>query len=810
MDSLKQDVRYAVRTLAKHRGFTAIAVLCLALGIGANATIFSVVNALLLRPLPYAEPNRLVALYETDLKDPEARNALSFADFADIRAGSTSFEALALHYSRFFTVTGGDQPEGVEGEVVTPSLFRILGYKPILGRDFLPEEEQQGKEHVLLLSHGFWERRFASDPKIVGQTLQLNGVAYTVIGVMPRRFSFPEGEQIWVPMALDASSEPRGNHYMDGLGRLKHGVTVEQATRDVNTIAAQLARQYPKTNAGSGATVRPFREELVAGEIRTVVWVMFGAVCFVLAIACANVANLLLARASAREREIAVRTALGASRGRIIRQLLTESVLVALMGGGLGVLFAHLGLKAMIANIPAEIPFWMVFDLDPRVLAFTLVISLVTGLLFGLAPALQASNANLQASLKEGGRGSGAGARRNRLRSSLVIAEVALSLVLLIGASLMVKSFLRLRSVNPGFDAANALTVRIYLGGDKYTEIRTRATIFANVLERLRALPGVSNAAAVSSIPLSGNNSSQSFEIEGQPATPGNAPSAAVRTITATYFGTMKIPLVSGRPFTDREMMDSTPVVLVNQTLAERYWPGKDAIGRRLRMGTDSTAPWLTVVGVAPEVKMRELDTRPEAQIYTTFAFVPYRTMSLIVRTGCPPQAGGCDPTALAAAVRAAVHEVDPTLPLIEMETLRWIVDASFWEKGLYGKMFGVFGIVALVLAAVGVYGVMAYAVSQRTQELGVRMALGAQRGDVFRLVVGRGLWLAGIGLAIGLLGAFGLTRVLSSVLYGVTATDPFIFGGISLLLGGVAFLASYLPARRATRVDPIVALRYE
>ncbi|MBC7788540.1 MAG: ABC transporter permease [Anaerolineae bacterium] len=801
MDTLRQDLRYAIRTLSKNSAFTAVAVVCLALGIGVNTTMFSVVNALMLRPLPYREPERLVALYETDPKEGRFDNNWSFPDFYDVREQSSAFDGMAAHYSRFFTVTGGDQPEGVEGEVVSPAIFRILGIKPLLGRDFAVEEEQAGKENVVLLGHGFWEGRFAGDKAVVGKTLLLNGVSYTVIGVMPPKFAIDE-EQIWVPMALNPGVEHRGSHYMDVIARLKAETTIERAEKDVNGIALRLQTLYPETNTGTGATARSLREEMLPGEVRLVVWVMFGAVCFVLLIACANVANLLLARASSREREMAVRTALGARRFRIVRQLLTESVLIGLMGGILGIGVAYAGLKAMIANIPLTLPFWMVFDIDLKVLAFTLAVALLTGVIFGLAPALQASRANLQSSLKEGGRGSGASAHRSRLRSSLVVAEVALSLVLLIGASLMVKSFLRMRSADTGFDSRNALTMRVYLGGDKYEAFSTRASIFEQILERVGALPGVTNAGAVSAIPLSGNNNYNSFQVEGQPVVLGEVPAAAQRTVTSTYFQTMKIPLV-GRSFTDREMRDSTPVVIVNRTLAARYWPGQEAIGKRLRMSTDSTRPWLTVVGVAPDIRMREITSSPESQLYLPYALVPNRTMSFVIR------ANG-DPTNLIGAVRAQVRAVDPTLPLIEVQTLERLVELSFWENGLYGKMFGTFGIVALLLAAVGVYGVMAYAVAQRTHEIGVRMALGAQAGDVFKMVVGRGLALAVGGVVIGLVGAFAITKVLAGVLYNVKASDPVVFVSIALLLTGVAAVASWAPARRATRVDPLVALRYD
>ncbi|MDQ3517641.1 MAG: FtsX-like permease family protein, partial [Gemmatimonadota bacterium] len=500
--------------------------------------------------------------------------------------------------------------------------------------------------------------------------------------------------------------------------------------------------------------------------------------------------------------EMAVRTALGARRFRIVRQLLTESVLIGLMGGVLGVGVAYAGLKAMIANIPLALPFWMVFDIDLKVLLFTLAVGLLTGVIFGLAPALQASRANLQASLKEGGRGSGSSAHRSRLRSGLVVAEVALSLVLLIGASLMVKSFLHMRSANTGFDSSNALTTRVYLGGDKYEAFSTRVSIFEQILERVRTVPGVTNVAAVSNIPLSGSTNNSSFQVEGQPVVLGEVPAASQRAVTATYFETMRIPL-TGRSFTDREMRDSTPVIIVNKTLAARYWPGQEAIGKRLRMSTDSTRPWLTVVGIAPDIRMREITSGPESQVYLPYALVPNRTMAFIVRTNG-------DPTNLIGAVRAEVRAVDPTLPLIEVQTLERLVALSFWENELYGKMFGTFGIVALLLAAVGVYGVMAYAVAQRTHEIGVRMALGAQAGDVFRMVVGRGLALAAAGLAIGLVGAFAITRLLTGVLYNVEATDPVVFISIALLLAAVAAVASWAPARRATRVNPLVALRYD
>ncbi len=812
MNSLTRDLRYAARTLLKDKTFTLIAVFCLALGIGINSTIYSAMHAMLVRPLPYHDPAAVVAIGESYPKEGWTDSELSFLDYLDIREQTKDvFDDVALYTDRFVNyeemASGGSsvtEAEGIEAATVTANMFPMLGIRPVLGRHFREEEDRPGGPRVAMLGYDLWRSRYGLDSSVVGRTVRLNGQPTEIVGIMPARFGWFDEEDLFLPAALDRATESRGSHYLEAVGRLKEGVPIDRANASLTAVAARVAEEAPADHAGHGFGAIPIREHLVPGEVKLVVTVMMGAVMFVLLIACANVANLLLARATARQKEIAIRTALGAKRGRIIRQLLTESVLIGAIGGGLGVLLAVWGNDMVLSQIPEELPNWMDIKVDGGVVIFTAIMSLITGLVFGLVPALESSRPNLNETLKDGGRGTSVGGRRGRMRSGLVVVETALALVLLIGATLMMRSFLYLRHLEPGFDTTTQVTTRLYLSNDRYPDGPSRIAFFRSALERLSNTPGAEAVAAINYLPLSGNNSGSSFRVEGQAVMPGEHPIASWRPITRDYFRTFGMREPRGRTFTDAEVFDSTArVVIINQAIADRFFPNQDPLGRRVATGLADNAEWLTVVGVVPTVKLRDLDTPPENQIYVPYAYGPWRTMSLVVRVRG-------DPAAFVPSMRRAIAEVDPTLPLFEVQTMMDVARLSYWDKRLYGMLFASFAVIALLLAAIGVYGVMSYAVSQRTHEIGVRVALGAQLRDVLSLVVRRGVWLTVIGLAIGLVGAFGLTRVLSGVLFGVSPTDPASYIGISLVLFTVGLVASYVPARRAARVEPAVALRYE
>jgi putative ABC transport system permease protein len=804
-----QDVRYALRTLRKSPGFTAVAVLTLALGLGAVATIYSAVESMLLRPLPFASQERLVRVYAT--KGGDADIEVSDGQFVELRRRQRVFSDMAIYVDREFSLVAGSEPQHATGGLVSPSLFRLLGVRPLLGRAFRDDEEHPSSAPVVLLGERLWRERLAADPGVIGRSVRLNGVTRTVVGVMPATFRFPEKEELWVPFPIDAERVSHGNFSYDIVARLRDGQTLERAAAEVRATGAAIEAAHREEMAGWGLTAVGYRDSLLPDDVRAIILIFFGAVAFVLLIACANVANLMLTRATGRAREIAVRTALGAGRWRVVRQLVVEGVLVALAGGALAALIAMWGLDAITRNIPVPLPYWMTFDVNANVLAFTGIVALLTGVLFSLAPAWQAAGVRLHEVLKEGGRsGGGATLRRNRLRAALVAGEVALSLVLLVGAALMIRSFVGLQDADPGFDTRGLLTMRLPLQGARYDSVENRARYFANAVAAARAVPGVRSAAIVSTLPLGGSNNSASFEIEGRAVRPGEAVSVANKSVWPSYFETMRIPLLRGRTFTEAEALDTgaTPVV-VNETFARRHLGGLDAaLGKRVRLGNgvgDSGSPWRTVVGVVPEVKQRQLTSRSEPQMYFPYAAWASRGASLVVR------AQG-EPGALAAPLRAALRRVDAGVPVYGEHTMQEVVRLSnaMWQSRLYGGMFGAFAGIALFLAAIGVYGVMAYSVSQRTHEIGVRMALGARAGDVRGLVVRQGMRLALLGVAAGLPLAFALSRLLASFLYGVTASDPATFALVGGVLTGTAFLACYLPARRATRVDPVVALRAE
>ena len=811
MGDLWQDLRYGARMMWKNPGFTVVAVLALALGIGANSAIFSVVNTVLLRPLPYRNPDQLVMVWEDDTKGGYPRDTPAAANYMDWRNQSSVFEGMAAIADQNFNLTGTGDPEKLVGRRVSANLFPLLGVEPQIGRAFLAEEDQPGRNRVVVISHGLWQRRFGADANVINQALTLNGESYTVVGVMPPHFQFPSREdELWVPIAFTPQEAAnRNRHYLQVIARMKPGVTLEQAQVEMSTIASRLQQQYPEQNDDLGAAVTPLHEQVV-GDIKPALLVLLGAVGFVLLIACANVANLLLARAAVRQKEISIRVALGASRLRLVRQFLTESVLLAVLGGAVGLLLSLWGVSLLKAFIPENISQVEAITIDARVLGFTLLISLLTGLVFGLAPLTQASNLNLNETLKEGGRDSAAGSRGNRIRSLLVVTEVAVSPILLIGAGLLINSFMRLRNVDPGFRADHLLTMQVELPQSKYPEHSRRTTFYNELLSRIEALPGVKSAAVTTNLPLYAQGNSITISIEGRPdPAPGQGkrPGIATRVVSPHYFQTMSIPLLQGREFSDQDKVDSPAVAVINETMARRLWPDQDPTGKRITPGAlTSTDPddWITVVGVVKDVRQFELVADPKPQMYLSYVQAGFFAPNdLVVRTDL-------EPLSLAASVRRAVWEVDKDQPVSKIRTMEEIVSESVARQRFSMLLLGVFAALALALAAVGIYGVMSYSVAQRTREFGIRMALGAQPGDVLKLAVGQGLKLVIAGIVIGLGASFLLTRVMASLLFRVSATDPLTFITISLVLVGVALLASFVPALRATKIDPMEALRYE
>jgi putative ABC transport system permease protein len=807
LGDLEHDLRYGVRMLWKNPGFTAVAVIALALGIGANSAIFSVVNTVLLRPLPYREPERLVMVWEDNAKLGYPKDTPAAANYVDWRDQNQVFEGMAAMADQSFNLTGSGEPERIDGKRVNAHLFELLGVSPRHGRAFAAEEDRPGANKVVLLSHALWQRRFGSDAGVVGQTLTLNGEGHTVVGVMPADFQFPDRQaELWVPIALtQQEAANRGRHYLEVVARLKPGVTLERAQAEMSTIAARLQQQYPEQNTDLGATVQSLHEHLV-GDIRPALLVLLGAVGFVLLVACANVANLLLARAAGRQKEIALRTALGASRLRLIRQFLTESVLLAALGGVVGLLLSVWGVTLLKSFIPENISQVKAISVDARVLGFTVLVTLLTGLVFGLAPAVQASKFNLNETLKEGGRDAAAARGGNRIRGLLVVAEVAVSLVLLAGAGLLINSFLRLRSVDPGFRTDKLLTMSVVLPQQKYPDRARRAAFYTDMIRRVEALPGVRSAGVTNWIPLVSQGDSVGVTIEGQPAPTGKPYIIVTRLVSPHYFDTMGIRLTEGRVFEEgKDRIDSPCVVVVGETTARKHWPNESPLGKRLWPGTpESDEDWCQVVGVVKDVRQFDLTSEVRPQMYFTYEqFGFFAPRYLVVKTEG-------DPRALAGTVRQTVWEVDREQPVSNVNTMEGVLSESIARQRFSTLVFGVFAGVALALAAVGIYGVMSYSMAQRTREIGIRMALGAQKRDVLKLAVGQGLKLVAIGVAVGLAGALALSRVMTSLLYGISATDPATLVIISLVLAAVALLASYIPARRATQVDPLIALRYE
>jgi len=803
MGTFWQDVRYGIRMLAKSPGFTAVAALTLALGIGANAAIFSLVHGLLFTGLPYREPDRLIQIWDTKPERGWNHVSISYVNFRDWEARNRTFESMALYDGAAFNLTGTDEPVRLVGALATANLFSVLGRTPALGRAFLPEEDRPGASPVAVLSHGLWQRRFAADPRILGRTITLDGEARTVVGVMPDDFYFPsEGTELWVPQRLDPAKASRGSRSYAAIGRLKPGVTLEQARADMAGITAQLAEEYPDDNKGWGVALSTRYEEMFGEDVRVIMIMLLLSVAFVLLIACANVANLLLARAASREREMAVRMALGGGRIRLLRQLLTESVLLAALGGIGGVFVAYWGIRGLLLIAPPDVPHLSRIQLDPTVLAYTAVIALFTGVIFGLAPALHGTRLRLQEVLKEG-RGSSGGARHRALKS-LVVSEVALALVLLIGGGLMARSFVEQVKVKPGFRTDNLLTMRVSLPPLKYETPPRQASFFRDALGRIAALPGVRAAAAVQTLPLGGSNSWRGVDIEGRPvADPGDRISIGYLIVTPDYFRAMDTPLLHGRFFTAQDAENSPRVAIVNETAARQYWPqDRSPVGRRIRFSSEEE-PWMTVVGVVRDVRHQSLSRPPRAELYLPHEQEPTRAMTLVAWTAS-------DPLGLAPAVREAVWAVDRDQPVYSVMSMQQVLDERVDGQKATAQVMGTLSLLALVLASVGIYGVVAYMVSERTHEIGIRMALGARQRDVFRLVLRQGMRLVGIGLVIGLAAAVGVMRLLASILFGVTPTDPLTYASVTVFLLGVAAAASYLPARRAMRVDPMIALRYE
>jgi putative ABC transport system permease protein len=807
IETFFQDLRYGMRSLLKKPGFTLTAVIALALGIGANTAIFSVINGVLLRSLSYANPERIVMLWERSLTSETTRlqNVISPANFLDWQKQSTSFEHMAAVSDLRVNLTGGTgEPEEIKVQLVSQPFFAALGVQPLVGRSFLPEEDKTGNELVIILSHELWQTRFASDPQILGRQATINGRQRTIVGVMPPGFHFLDNQvRAWVPLALDPAFDYRNKtgRYLRAVARLKPGVTVRQAQGELAGIAKQLEQAFPEKNTGWGVNVVPMHEQVV-GEIRPILVVLFAAVAFVLLIACANVANLLLARAASRQKELALRAALGAGRMRLVRQMLTESVLLSLMGGVLGVLLAFWAIQFLIGFGPDNIPRLNEISIDLRVLGFTFGISLLCGVLFGLIPALQASRPDLNDALKEGSRGS-TGDRSGMFRNVFVIAEVSLALVLLIGAGLMIRSFMRLQAVETGFNPENVLTMRLQLPKKKYPESHQIVNFFKQAQNRIAALPGVQAVGAISYLPLTGGLASRdAFKIAGQPAPlPGQEPGVEVRVVTPTYFRAMGIPLLKGRLLDERDVRESR-VLLINETMANRYFAGVDPVGKQMEVFWDGSGPD-EIVGVVGDIREGALNKEPEPAIYWSHPREPYSGMALVVR------ASG-DAARFATAVQKEIRALDPDQPVADVRTMKEVIAKSIARPRFNTLLLTIFAGVALVLASVGLYGVMNYSATQRTHEIGIRMALGATRADILRLVVGNGMMLTLAGIIIGVLASWGLTRVMANLLFGVTATDLPTFVGVSAVLAAVALVANYIPARRATRVNPIIALRYE
>ena len=804
MDAIRQDIRYAFRRLIKSPAFTLVALLTLGLGIGANTAIFSVVNAVLLQPLPYPDSHEIVGIYH--LSDG-TRATMSGPNFTDVRRLNTTLEDVAAYTRTRTILTGRGEPVRLDGAEISASLFDMLGVQAALGRTFRADENETGKHRVAILGNALWKERFGGDAAIVGKTLTLDGVSHEIVGVMPDGFSFPAARSVWTPLEYtpDLTTEERGAWYLQVVGRLKPGVSPEQARAEVETIGRRLASQYPDDNDGLDFTAVPLHEAMV-GDLRTAFWVLLGAVGFVLLIACVNVANLLLARAASREGEIAVRTALGAGRGRLVRQLLTESVILGLAGGALGLLVAVWGVEALIALEPQGIPRLAEVGVSPFVIAFTLGLSIVTGLLFGLVPAFQSTNGAL-ATLKEGGRGALTTRGGARMRTTLVVAEVALAVTLLAGAGLLIRSFGKLAAVDPGFDVKQALTFEISLPESRYAEPEQQVAFFDDLLPRLEAIPGVRNASGALALPLSGMSFVLTFEVAGRPPVPpSQQPAMQVRIATADYFESIGIPLERGRYFTEQDRAGTPKVVLLTAAAVKQYFPGEDPIGKTITLGwgRDGERAGGEVVGILGDIKDAGLAEPNPPQIFLPYPQWPVGRMTVLLDTAVTP-------ATVADAARKTVYAVDGNLPVGSVRTLDEMVARSISQPRFYMTLLATFAGVALTLAAIGIFGVLSYAVAQRTREIGIRMALGAHHASVLGLIVREAMVMAAGGVVLGIVAAFLLTEwLVATLLFETSPHDPVTFVVVAAVLTMVSLAAAYIPARRATRVDPIVALRAE
>jgi putative ABC transport system permease protein len=806
MSGLVQDLRYAARGLARTPGFALLAIVCLAIGIGVNSTVFSVADTVLLRPLPFSEPERLVALYSTQLSNGLDQNNVSYADYRDWTDQVRSYAEIAAQGRRSLSLTEGGVSERFLGSLVTWNLFPMLGVHPVLGRQFTPDDDRPGAAPVVILSHGVWQRRYAGDPAILGRPIVVNGTAHTVIGVMPPKFQFPQLAQLWLPLVPLEHAVPRGVRGINPYARLAAGATAESASRELSGIAAGLERLH-REDQGWSARVAALRDDLMPEEVRISSVAMFGAVAMVLTIACANVANLLLARATGRAREIAIRAAIGAGRGRLVRQLLTESVLLGLLAAPLGILIGYAGIRGIDAATPpgAIIPYYIDWSMNGRVLAYTIAISVMTGLIFGLVPALQAARPDLYHTLKDGARGSGGSRGRNRLRQLLVVVEVALSLVLLVGASLFVRSYLNIANADAGIDTSRLMTMRMFMADERYASPETRVQRVEDVIRRIEAIPGVQSAFISNLVPHAAGGATAPIVIEGVDVEAGKEPQVFFFGSTAHALETLDQRLVAGRALTEAEAMTRSGVVIVNHSFARRFWPTHtDYIGRRFRFLSEPADQWLTVVGVAYDFNPIQLRSAAAAP---PLAIVPYpyqatRDNGIVMRVG------GGTPAAVTAPAREAVAASDTTLAIYDPRSGESNREIRAWGPSIMSKMFSMFGAAALFLAVVGIYGVLSYSVAQRTQEFGVRVALGAPRYRILSLVLGDGMRLAAIGIAIGGLGALGMTRLVRTILYNVN--EPASFITTALVLVAVTVLAGLVPARRATSIDPMVALRAE
>jgi predicted permease len=811
MEGLLKDIRYGVRSLLKHPGFTAILVVTLAVGIGASSAIFSVVNTVLLRPLPYRQSERIVAIQALDRAGKRVQ--ISPANFLDWRAQNSVFEHLAAILTRPTNLALADQAERLDLAMTSANFFSVFGTEPERGRFFITADEQAGHAPVVVVSHGLWQRRFGGDESLVGKPITLDGNSYTVVGIAPPGFQYPDKTDVWLPpfrlaptmIERQDPTQVRGFGMLAAVALLKPGVSLPQAVSEMETITTRLRQQYPETNNRSFNPVVSLHKHLV-GETGSMLLLLFGAVGFVLLIACANVANLLLASASARQKEMAIRTALGASRIRVVRQLLTESLILAFAGGAIGLLLAIWGVALMTKLLPQDFPRAGEINLDWRVLAFTLFASILTGILFGLAPALQISKTDVHESLKESGRSSSGSRRHNRMRNLLIVGEVALSVVLLVGAGLLFRSFLRLQSVDTGFTSQQLLTVQLSPAGSNYRRDADYISFYSQAIQRVSSIPGIEAVGAINTLPL-GKGPTAGFRIEGRPPlTIDKWPGGNYRTVSTDYFHAMNIPVVQGRAFNDRDIETAPLVMIVNQALAKRDFPNENPIGKRINLGnTDAQGQpvWWEIVGVVADIRNLELREAGAPEFYLSALQDSFPNMFLVVRTSV-------EPTAVAGAIRQAAAEVDKSAAVSDIKTMDRIVSAAVTQPRFNLFLLGLFSGIALLLSAAGIYGVTAYSVAQRTHEFGIRMALGAQVGDVLRMIIRQGMLLISVGVAVGLVASFALTRLLRTLLFGVSVTDPLTFVAITFLLTLVALIACYVPARRATKVDPLTALRYE